>query len=183
MKPDALFFADLETSISMMAVEKEVPIQTALSKQGGERVGDGNGVVAMWFVSTADNDREGEALYGKLTPIVRSALEKNASNEVRGMQVNVGIVSSKFDLRAYFGGSSMPQYALVYKVFLKDAASVPAFRKAQKAIAEEGERLFDESESFVVFGKQVLVMDVTEGIKVSLRDGLKEFEHAVLTAM
>ena len=61
----------------------------------------------------------------------------------------------------------MPQYALVYKVFLKDHASVPAFRTAQNDFAAKVGEHYDKHTSFVLFSREALVLDVERSIRVS----------------
>ncbi|RAH43372.1 uncharacterized protein BO95DRAFT_368769 [Aspergillus brunneoviolaceus CBS 621.78] len=72
----------------------------------------------------------------------------------------IGIQPKGMDLAAYFGGSSMPTYHLAYKIFLNDRASVTAVRKAQKAFYENTQDELNQSESFVVFGIEGLIMDI-----------------------
>ncbi|RAH83062.1 hypothetical protein BO86DRAFT_408902 [Aspergillus japonicus CBS 114.51] len=64
------------------------------------------------------------------------------------------------DLAAYFGGSSMPTFHLVYKILLRGRASVTAVRKAQKVLYESTQDELDQSKSFVVFGIEGLINDI-----------------------
>ena len=159
--PDAPLFADFETSIVLMAYEKPVTLETRLQKEKlNQSLEQGNATVAMYFISTPDNSCEGQELERVLTPSLRDSLEKCAQDEVWGMLVNIGTVSSKFDLNSYFGGANRPQYALVYKVFLKDHASICAFRKAQVVFTALNSHELDVHTSFVLFGLEALVMDM-----------------------
>jgi EthD domain len=165
--PDAPLFADFETSIVLMAYEKPLSVQTRLQEQNaGVSLDEGNATVAIYFISTKDNVKVGDELEQILSPALKSALELHAQDDVYGLIANVGTVSSKFDLNAYFGGSSMPQYALMYKVFLKGNESVPVFRRAQKAFVKEMGEHFDVHESFVLFAKEALVLDVAKNARV-----------------
>ena len=121
----------------------------------------------MYFISTLDKSCEGHELERVLTPSLRDSLEKYAQDEVWGMLVNIGTVSSKFDLNSYFGGANTPQYALVYKVYLKDHASICAFRKAQAAFTASNSHELDLHTSFVLFRVEALVMDMGNNTRVS----------------
>ncbi|UPK91065.1 hypothetical protein LCI18_002000 [Fusarium solani-melongenae] len=170
--PDGPFFADFEASIALMAYEKLVPIRTAaaLQTKKGEAVDANNPTVAMLFISTSDNTRDGSELEKSITPLLTSTLESHCQNDASAVICNIGAVSDKFDLHAYFGGADMPQYALVYKVYLSDPASVPAFRKAQKHFEEAIGKLgsVDLHKSFVVFSHEALIMDMGNGTRFSL---------------
>lgn len=166
--PDARFFADFETSISLMAREKQVELKTRLaSERSGRALGQGNTTVAMYFVSTPDNQLSGGKLEPELTPTLTQALEQHCQDDAWGVIANVGEVSEKFDLNAYFGGARAPQYALVYKIYLKGPASVPAVRRSQKLFEDAVKDHIDLHESFIVFSEEVLVMDVGENVRVS----------------
>ncbi|KAK1991599.1 hypothetical protein LX36DRAFT_646107 [Colletotrichum falcatum] len=167
--PDGPFFADFETSIILMAREEPVATPTRLASQrAGVPLNKGDATVAMYFISAPDNAIEGQRLHDTLTPLLVKALEQDCQDEVWGVIANVGVVSDKFDLNAYFGGGDMPQYCLVYKVFLKDAASVPSFRKSQKRFAAAAKDAIDTYKSFVLFSKEALVMDVSQRLRFSL---------------
>ena len=152
-----------------MATEKHLGLQTKLhTAKAGVSLGEGDATVATLWIATPDNQREGDQLEKQLSPLLAETLENHAQEETWDLLVNIGTVSSKFDLNAYFGGSNMPQYALVYKIFLKDNASVPAVRKAQAAFNKSAEGLFDPHTSFVLFGKEALVMDMENGRRFKL---------------
>ena len=151
-----------------MAFEKPLNVETRLASQTQEQsLDEGNATVAMYFISTMDGTKVGNELEQLLSPTLTSALEEHAQDEVRGLIVNIGTISSKFDLNSYFGGANMPQYALVYKIFLKDSESVPVFRRAQSAFVKAMGEHFDQHESYVLFGKEALVMDVARDKRVS----------------
>ncbi|KAG5797857.1 hypothetical protein H9Q69_003085 [Fusarium xylarioides] len=141
--PDEPFFADFETSVVLMAYEKHVPLQTSAARKRAEvassAMDSGDSTVAMYFISAPDDRKDGESL------------------------------EQTFDLNSYFGGANMPQYALVYKLFLAGPESVPLVRKAQaqfeKHAAEES--IIDQHNSFILFSKEALVMDVEKGVRFS----------------
>ena len=113
-----------------MAREKQVQLQTRLaSERPGKPLSQGNSTVAMYFISTPDNERYGGQLEPQLTPILTRALEQYCQDDACGIVANIGEVSEKFDLNSYFGGADAPKYALVYKIYLKDPSSVPAVRR------------------------------------------------------
>jgi len=160
----------------MVLMAQELPpvdLNTRLRQQkfGGDadlsHLERGDATVATFFLSTSDNEKEGANLEKMVTPAFKSALEEQCQDDVYGLIVNVGVVSSKFDLNAYFGGADMPQYALVYKAFMKDNSSVTAVRKAQKALMKVMGDQLDPHDSFVTFGREALIMDVDKGYKVS----------------
>ncbi|KAL3480494.1 hypothetical protein BJX99DRAFT_254485 [Aspergillus californicus] len=174
--PDGVFFADLETSIVLMAWEKPVEVPTRLAaERANVPLDKGDAVVAMYFLSTPDDAREGQQLEATLTPLLIEALMEYSQDEVWGLIANIGVVSEKFDLNAYFGGANMPQYSLVYKVFLKGAASTAFFRRSQKMFESAAGENIDLGNSFVVFSQEALVMDVGKDIRFS-RDRQPLFE-------
>ena len=160
--PDGLLFADFEATMVLMAKEYAVPLLTKSEPTANE----GFGTVATYFVATKDNQRDGATLRSNVENVFLQALQENSSGEIYKAEVNVGFVSSEFDLNSYFGGSNMPQYALVYKLFMKDTKSVPSIRRAQKAFEKIVDNAIDISTSFIVFGKEALVMDYDKDILV-----------------
>lgn len=160
--PDGRFFADFEATIVLFATEEHVSLPFRM-KPAAE---DGCGTVAIYFLSTPDNERQGRTVQEKVQELLIQSLAENTMEEVYKVEVNVGITSSQFDLNSYFGGGSMPQYCLVYKLFLKSAASVPYVRKAQREFEGLAGDVLDFSESFIVFGKEALVVDHGRGIRV-----------------
>lgn len=62
----------------------------------------------------------------------------------------------------------MPQYALVYKLFLTGTESVTALRRAQRGFeggaSEKG--FIDLHKSFILFSQEALIMDIGKGIRV-----------------
>ncbi|KAK2055996.1 hypothetical protein LY76DRAFT_577090 [Colletotrichum caudatum] len=167
--PDAIFFADFESSIVLMAREERVVTTTRLASERADvSLDKGDATVAMYFISTPDNAVEGQTLHATLTPLLVKAIEQDCQDEVWGVIANIGVVSKKFDPNPYFGGAGMPQYCLVYKVFLKDRASAPSFRKSQKSFASAAKDVIDTSESFVLFGTEALIMDSGKGTRFSL---------------
>lgn len=161
--PDGPNFNDLETAIPLLAVEKPLSLNTSLSSSSGPKEGSRN--VAVLFTAVKSQESE-EQLEQVFSPALIKALEAHASNEVWGLLANVGVPSTQFDIRAYFGGKNMPEYPVTYKIYIKDSSSVTAVRKAQKAYMESmGDRI-DASNTFITFGKEGLVMDVGNGIRV-----------------
>jgi hypothetical protein len=160
--PDGPLFADFEATMVLLATEEPVPLLYRMETT----VEDGYATVATYFLSTPDNERHGRAIQAKVQKLLVQSLDEDAKGEVYKADVNVGITSRQFDLNAYFGGGSNPQYCLVYKLFLKSAASVPHIRKAQKNFEGLVGDILDFSTSFIVFGKEALVVDYARGIKV-----------------
>lgn len=167
--PDGVQFADFETNVVLMAYEKDVDIATRLASRRVELGLDklqGHATVAQYFISSVKHGSEGQELEATLTPFLRAALEQHCDDEVWGLRVDVGVESDKFDLAAYFGGGGMPRFCLVYKIFLKDHASVTKFRRSQHSFEADAQAHFDLNASFVLFAEEALVMDVEEDIKV-----------------
>ncbi|KAF9699450.1 hypothetical protein EKO04_002479 [Ascochyta lentis] len=160
--PDGANFNDLETAIPLMAVEK--PLQFPSSVSPSTVAEEGRRTVAVLFPATTSTDSE-ESLERLFSTRLIEALKTHAQTEVYGLFANVGIPSSQFDIRAYFGGRDMPEYPVTYKIFIKDAGSVAAVRKAQKAFVEALGGLIDEGNSFIAFGKEAVVLDVGKGVK------------------
>lgn len=155
-----------------MAHEKPVAIETKLSVERLDAPFDnGSATVAMYFISTPDNNKEGEQLETALSPLLVEALGRYCQDEVYGLIANVGTVSDKFDLTSYFGGTDMPQYAVVYKIFLKDPASVPVFRKSQKIFEFKAEQHISLHTSFVLLSQEAPILDVGSNTRVSLDFG------------
>ncbi|OQV11151.1 EthD domain-containing protein [Cladophialophora immunda] len=80
----------------------------------------------------------------------------------------VALYFISFDLSSYFGGQGMPRYCLVYKVFLKDRASVPIFRRSQHVFEASAKEHVDLHTCFVLFAQEVLVMDMSKDIRFAL---------------
>jgi hypothetical protein len=151
-----------------MAWEKPVVVPTRLAAERADVPLDkGDATVAMYFISTPDNAREGQQIEATLTPLLIKALMEYSQDEVWGLIANIGVVSEKFDLNAYFGGANMPQYSLVYKIFLKEPYSTPIFRRSQKSFESAAGKSIDLGNSFVVFSQEALIMDVEKNIRVS----------------
>ncbi|KAJ4356860.1 uncharacterized protein N0V89_004897 [Didymosphaeria variabile] len=166
--PDGLNFNDLETAIPLMAEEKPLKFNGSLS--GASVKAEGSRTVAVLYlaVPVSAQDRE-ERLERIFSPALTKALLTHASNEVYGLLANISIPSEQFDIRAYFGGKNMPEYPVTYKIFIKDAGSVSAVRKAQKAFIESVGEKVDDSNTFIAFGVEGMVLDVGNGVKVSSR--------------
>lgn len=153
----------------LLAQEKVLDLQTRASTERAANEDIHDNLVAMYFVSTPTNEREGNELSQAASPIMIEELNRYASQDAVGLNVNIGMLSSQFDLNSYFGGSDMPQFALVYKIFMRSVSSVAAIRKAQKAFETRLADKVDAPESFIVFGKEALVLDVDRDIQASLR--------------
>lgn len=121
----------------------------------------------MLFVASTDTSGEAEQLERRFTPCLISALGKYAKDEMYGLQANISIPASQFDIRAYFGGKNMPEYPVTYKMYMKDNAGMAAVRKAQRAFMEEMSAQIDAGNTFIAFGKEGLVLDVGNGVRVS----------------
>ncbi|KAJ4362826.1 hypothetical protein N0V95_001200 [Ascochyta clinopodiicola] len=165
--PDGVNFNDLETAIPLMAIEKPLPFKSTVAPSLTSK--EGYRTVAVLFLASPSPDSEAQ-LEEAFSPKLIEALQTHAADEVYGLQANVGIPSSQFDIRAYFGGRNMPEYPVTYQIFMKDAGSVAAVRKAQKAFVEAVGGRADESNTFIAFGKEGVVLDVGNGVKVSSED-------------
>ncbi|CAK7207780.1 hypothetical protein SEUCBS139899_010593 [Sporothrix eucalyptigena] len=163
--PDASRFADFETAMVLLAHEHEVPLRVLDRQFRAKENEEGARDVGLFFVAAPNGSPQGVALDAELTPLLVNALEETAQDDVRGLLVNVGFTSEKFDVATYFGGNNMPRYALVYKIVMQNAASVAAVRRAQAAFANRAVGLFDESVSYSLFGREGLVLDVSKGVR------------------
>lgn len=176
--PDAIHFADLEMSINLMALEKPLPLAVDL-KEEDVVIDDAAGkhaTTAMYWVALPNGEKDDVDAEKIITPLLRAALEKEAKTDVYKWLVNVGLTIPEFDPTSYFGGAELPKYALVYKIYLKDAGSVAAVRKAQKVFeAEAGPETVNTGNSFVLFNKEVLMMDVGQNFRVSIFLFLSDF--------
>ncbi|KAF5594367.1 uncharacterized protein FSUBG_9469 [Fusarium subglutinans] len=156
-----------------MAYEKAIPLQTAAATKRAEvtsgTMDSGDATVAMYFISTPDDRKDGESLEQMLTPRLVDAIRSCCQDRVWGLICNVGAVSGQFDLNPYFGGANMPQYALVYKLFLAGPELVPLVRKAQAQFEKHAadESMIDPHKSFILFLQEALVMDVGKGVTFS----------------
>ncbi|RBQ78508.1 hypothetical protein FVER14953_07697 [Fusarium verticillioides] len=171
--PDGPLFADFETSVALMAYEKNIPLQTAAAVKRAAAVtgamDSGDSTVAMYFMSTPDERKDGESLEQTVTPRLFDAINSCCQDQIWGLICNVGAVSDQFDLNSYFGGANMPQYALVYKIFLDGPESVPLVRKTQAQFEKHAadESIIDLHKSFILFSQEALVMDVGKGVRFS----------------
>ncbi|KAF2628066.1 hypothetical protein BU25DRAFT_421084 [Macroventuria anomochaeta] len=120
-----------------------------------------------WFPRSID-ERHSLKLSQIFSPDLVDALQAHAANEVYGLQANIGIPSSQFDIRAYFGGKNRPEYLLAYKIYIKDSESMTAVRKVQKEFMGELSNWVHTSNTFIAFGKEGLVLDVGSDIKFDL---------------
>lgn len=70
--PDGPLFADFETSVVLMEHEKPIPVQTTATeeraKTGNADLESGNAIVAMYFISTPDDARDGTNLEQAVLP-------------------------------------------------------------------------------------------------------------------
>ncbi|KAJ5324948.1 hypothetical protein N7476_003548 [Penicillium atrosanguineum] len=149
--PDGPLFADFETSMVLLAYEKLVRIRTQLALERSQiSLDKGDAAVAMYFLSTADNERNGENLETKISPLLTAALEKHCQNEVWGVIANIGIVLEKLNLNAYFEGANIPQYALVVNGPLRVPENIGL------------------NEYFVVFSHETLIMNTGKDIRFPL---------------
>ncbi|KAH7254285.1 uncharacterized protein BKA55DRAFT_510323, partial [Fusarium redolens] len=171
--PDGPFFADFETSVVLMAYEKTIPLQTSAAvkraEAGEEGMDSGDSTVAMYFISTPDDMKDGEVLEQTITPRLVDAINACCQGQAWELICNVGAVSDQFDLNSYFGGANMPQYALVYKIFLTGPESVPLVRKAQAQFEKHAvdQSIIDLHKSFILFSQEALVMDVEKEVRFS----------------
>jgi hypothetical protein len=161
--PDAPLFADFEVAISMLAIEHSI----SLPATSGVSPVHGAADVAMYFLSAKNSEHDQAALREKVDGLLLQSLMLNAQGESYKAEVNVAFTLPGIDLTKYFGGEGMPQYALVYKLFMKNVKSVPFIRKAQKSFESSAGDLIDFFESFIVFGKEQLVVDYGNRISVS----------------
>lgn len=60
----------------------------------------------------------------------------------------------------------MPEYPVIYKIYIKDADSVTAVRKAHGAFMAKMKESVDASETFIAFGTEGLILDVGNDIKI-----------------
>jgi hypothetical protein len=156
-----------------MAYEKNIPLQTAAAVKRARAVtgamDSGDSTVAIYFISTPDDRKDGESLEQTVTHRLVDAIDSCCQDQIWGLICNVGAVSDQFDLNSYFGGANMPQYALVYKIFLDGPESVPLVRKAQAHFEKHAadESIIDLHKSFILFSKEALVLDVGKGLWVS----------------
>jgi hypothetical protein len=160
--PDAINFNDLETAIPIMAIEKPLQFESPNPPSPVPKEGSRN--VAVLFLASKSTDTETQ-LEDRFSSALLNALQLHAQNDVYGVQANIGIPSSQFDIRAYFGGKDMPQYPVVYKLYMRSSESVAAVRKAQSVFMGEMGEWIDPGESFIAFGKEGLVLDVGGEVK------------------
>ncbi|KAF1925603.1 uncharacterized protein M421DRAFT_7858 [Didymella exigua CBS 183.55] len=160
--PDGANFNDLETAIPMMVLEKSLEFES--NRPSSVLPDEGYQTVAVLFVASGSKD-SAEQLEHTFSPALVNALRKHAQDEVYGLQANISIPSSQFDIRAHFGGQNMPEYPVTYKIYMKDTASVTSVRNAQKAFIEGLSEQVDASNTFIAFGKEGLILDVGNEVK------------------
>ncbi|KAF3036327.1 hypothetical protein E8E12_006269 [Didymella heteroderae] len=160
--PDGANFNDLETAIPLMVFEKH--LELASNVPSSVSLEEGYRTVAVLLVAST-SEESGEQLEQTFSPALINALLKHAQAEVYGLQANISIPASQFDIRAYFGGKNMPEYPVTYKIYMKDVSCVAAVRKAQRAFMEQLSEQVDADNTFIAFGKEGLVLDVGNGIK------------------
>ncbi|KAF5588145.1 hypothetical protein FPANT_6677 [Fusarium pseudoanthophilum] len=149
-------------------------VHAAAVKRAGAVTGamdSGDSTVAMYFICTPDDRKDGESLEQAVTPRLVDAISSCCQDQVWGLICNVGAVSEQFDLNSYFGGANMPQYALVYKLFLAGPESVPLARKAQAQFEKHAanESIIDLHKSFILFSQEALIMYIGKEIIGQIR--------------
>ncbi|GME26954.1 Dimeric alpha-beta barrel [Neofusicoccum parvum] len=167
--PDGARFADLASSINLVALEKRVPVDAGLAAVDVvvDEAGGRHACTALYWVALPGGGRDGAGVEEGLSGVLRRALEREARGEVYGLLVNVGLKLEEFDPASYFGGKDLPKFALVYKIYMRDGGeAVRAVRRAQKLFEEEtGDGRVDAGSSFILFNKEALMMDVGEGFR------------------
>lgn len=163
--PDGLKFADIESSIALLVSEKSLTLRSPTVDRTPL---EGSRTVAVLWLSALQGSGDPARLEELLSPKLISALEAHAAGEVWGLDANVAIESEGFDLKGYFGGSKTPDYALAYKISLKDHASVTSVRKAQATFFEDARDYLDLYDSFILFGIEGLIMDVANDKRVKI---------------
>lgn len=161
--PDAAFFADFETAISLMAYEKLLTVteEEARTSNEGE-------LAALLFLSPRDKNLDGDSAEKMVSPRLLSLLQQYASNRTSSVAVNVGVEVPGLDPREYFGGKSMPVFSLVYKIHLTGGRdAVPIIRKVEAELQDAVSETVDWSSSFTVFGYEAVVLDQEKGVPVS----------------
>ncbi|KAG8628776.1 hypothetical protein KVT40_002641 [Elsinoe batatas] len=167
--PDALNFGDVETSMSLVAKEKFIPLTASAGSGGADREAKGkrdidsgdNEVGFFFFLAAKNGTKDGTALERELTPVVVEEL-RALKGEAWGLSASVGTQVEGFDPIGYFGGLGL--HALTYKVFLKTRGSQAAVRGAQKNVFERAGGNIELANSFAVWGKEGLVLDQGRGI-------------------
>lgn len=144
-----------------MVVEKPVDFESKIPSSAV--VEEGYRTITVLFVASTSKDTE-EQIELNFSPILIKALQKHASNDVYRLQANIGIPSSQFDIRAHFGGKNMPEYPVTYKTYMKDKASITVL---QKAFMGELSEQVDASNTIIAFGKEGLILNVGNRVKVS----------------
>ena len=160
--PDAAFFADFETSISVMAHEKVLKIaeETKVSTDGE--------LAALLFLSPRDNNLDGDGVEKIVSPQLLSLFQQYAGNRIRSAAVNIGLKVPGMDAREYFGGKGMPVFSLVYKINLSGGRdAVPLIRAMEATLQDNIPQMIDWNNSFTVFGYEAVVLDQEKGISVS----------------
>ncbi|EGU88934.1 hypothetical protein FOXB_00547 [Fusarium oxysporum f. sp. conglutinans Fo5176] len=100
LKPQWTALCRFETSISLMAWEKPVEVPTRLaSERSNVPLNKDDAIVAMYFISTPDDAREGQQLETTLTPLLIKALEEYSQDE--GFQTNSLNPEDKGDFRIF----------------------------------------------------------------------------------
>ncbi|PNS14815.1 hypothetical protein CAC42_2044 [Sphaceloma murrayae] len=168
--PDVLNFGDLETSFSIVAREKTIPVPSLPGTKPKSAHGDKDNVKGSWrallFLATPNGTREGALLEAELTPLLASALS-DTSADTTGLTANVGVTVPGFDQTAYFGGYAY--HALVYKIGMAGRGSFGTVRAAQKRFFVEAGSRIDQLRSFALFGEEGIVFD--EGMRLEFDPG------------
>lgn len=163
--PDAAFFADFETAISLMAHEKLLMVTEEEEEARSSNEGE---LAALSFLSPRDKNPDGESAEKIVSPRLLSLLQQHAGNRTSSVAVNVGVQVPGLDPREYFGGKTMPVFSLVYKIHLTGGRhAVPIIRKVQAELQDAVSENVDWSSSFTVFGYEAVVLDQEKGTPVS----------------
>lgn len=163
--PDGANFADSETTIPLIVTEKCLVFKPALEDLVKPK--EGERVIAM-LCPAVISQKSNEQVEQTIFPALVQALETYASADVWGMEADMSIPAAQFDVREYFGGKSMPEYPVTYKIILKDISSATVVRDAQKAFLESMRSHIDENNTFIAFGIEGVVLDISRDAKVSI---------------
>jgi uncharacterized protein (TIGR02118 family) len=150
--PDGKKFADESTTLNMLVSDREIPVSAKVETQ----------IKVMHFLATGPRPATDFAddwatfhVASQTAPLMESVGRCVFSLPVTGGPVDT--------LAAYFGGKGGPSYCGVASYWLRGEADIPLFRDYQRKLESAGKAqgVIDPSASFVVFAREISIVDFT----------------------
>jgi hypothetical protein len=150
--PDGKNFADESTTLNMIVRDREIPVSAKGETQ----------IKIMHFLAAGPREVPdfADAWASCHTVSQTAPLIESVGRCVLSLPVSGGPVDA---LAAYFGGKGGPSYCGIASYWLRGEADIPLFRDYQRKMegAGKAQGVLDPSASFVVFAREITIVDFT----------------------